>query len=287
MSELNRKQFDTMLRDGQCRLNTTARMVLMGFASHMTYDDDVQEAWPAKQTVATYAGMNRNTVTKYMDALIKDGWLVPSGKQHRIDKFNYTNGYRLAVGDGNEKFLLRREAWNKGNVASDADRSTSAMLTEATSDADRSKSGADSVGTNNHKSNIPPLSRDNNHAPAGAVALEGTNAGLGDTAKREDSVPKPGDEDVEVFSKFPEDTPNPPNEADLSKANTDESSDADTSSIAPDPKKFDYAAMADKLGFKKRYEACLTPVGVTPKQAFKAAQRMQDAPARRYRAVSN
>lgn len=154
MGAISRSELDELFRS-DCDLNATARMVLLAYANHINYNDGAAEAYPSLATVACFAGINRNSASKYVKALHADGWLIQGETQHWSDKFNWHWGYYLGHGSTTHKFLKRREPHNKGNVTeskdSDADRrnkrcrqTQQAMLTDATSDAD-------SVGMNNHR----------------------------------------------------------------------------------------------------------------------------------------
>lgn len=88
---LTRKQFDQALWDAQ-ELNAYAVAVLKAYASRNSYEDEVQETYPAQAWVAKESHINKDTVKDYVDALVEDGWLLPARMHGRAQ------GYFLARG---------------------------------------------------------------------------------------------------------------------------------------------------------------------------------------------
>jgi hypothetical protein len=95
--KLSRKQFEEAVWASD--LNTNARFVLMMYASFNTYSDKAQEARPSKALVAKQTGIHPNTVGKYVEAAVEDGWLIPGSRYGRAQ------GYWLAEGSTHHQQL--------------------------------------------------------------------------------------------------------------------------------------------------------------------------------------
>lgn len=53
----------------------TAKLVMLAYLHHCK-QQELKEVWPAYKTVAEFAGVGRDTVSKYVTALVEQGWLV-------------------------------------------------------------------------------------------------------------------------------------------------------------------------------------------------------------------
>ena len=175
MSEvITRQEFDRMLSDADVNLNAGARMVLMAYAQHMNYKPEPVTAYKAEADIAVFAGLNKDTAGKYRDALVADGFLVDSGDKAKVSKFGHELvRYYLGRGVPTHSFIMRKKAWNKGNVASHSDSVSTASGSDTSGKPLRQKrvaaptqavSGSDSVGVNNQLNN-PSNNQTNNRTP--------------------------------------------------------------------------------------------------------------------------
>jgi hypothetical protein len=97
---MNRTDFERAVWDSD--LNPHARLVLLTYAGASDYRDVDQEVWPSKATVSHRTGLHPDTVKKYVDALVKDGWLIPSKGYGRAQ------GFHLAAGVVTQRQVMDR-----------------------------------------------------------------------------------------------------------------------------------------------------------------------------------
>ena len=109
---INRKQLDKVLLSTP-DLNTTARMILLAYASHMPYSDDPQEAWPSDEAVCNYAGIALNTLYKHRDGLLEDGFLILTRQERQRGTNKVVRYYALGRGKLKSPCIMRRKPTDK------------------------------------------------------------------------------------------------------------------------------------------------------------------------------
>lgn len=136
---LTRKQFEEAVRGSD--LNPYARLILLTYAGKAGYTDKVEEVWPSMAWVSEATGINKDIVSKYVKALVKDGWLIPAQIHGRAQ------GYYLAKGLLTVRTL--EKAKRKSNLLMESDPSPDGAGTHLLMESEVSPDGQELITMNN------------------------------------------------------------------------------------------------------------------------------------------
>lgn len=101
---MNRKEFEEAVFASS--MNGTAKTVCMAYAYYQQYKHDGSAGvWPSQAKIAKDWSLNKNTVSKYVQALIEAGWFVEIGRKGEADRVLVL---RLEHGDDSHDVLTNR-----------------------------------------------------------------------------------------------------------------------------------------------------------------------------------
>lgn len=97
---LTRKEFDKFIEQDTTLRKAEARLVLHIYAGTLTYNsnDKKKESWLSQKSVAAKAGLNKDTVSGYVKALVQAGYLIP-GNEYKATAYHVSQGYFLGKGN--------------------------------------------------------------------------------------------------------------------------------------------------------------------------------------------